>query len=50
MFGKTPIILNKVYNIFPLSQYGLGWVTIVLITSIGGFIMYNKFQKIPARR
>lgn len=50
MFGKTPIILNKVYNIFPLSQYGLGWVTIVLIASIGGFVMYNKFQKIPARR
>ena len=42
MFEQGSIILERIYSIFPLSQYGLGWVSIAILASVGGFVRSRK--------
>lgn len=42
MFGQRPITLEKLYNVFPLSQYGLGWVSVAILASVVGFVKNSE--------
>lgn len=42
MFSINLGFIDKIYNIIPLSEYGLGWIVIVLISAIIGLTINNK--------
>lgn len=46
ILGLEPIILNKVYRFFLLSEYGLGWVLLTIIAWIIGFNIQKKDKEV----
>ena len=41
---KSSVLIN-IYNIFPLSVYGMGWVSIAVGASVLGYLFYSKNSK-----
>lgn len=44
MFHLDAGLLKSIYAYFPLSNYGLGWVLIVGLASIGGYFFANNYR------